>query len=299
MAAEGVLDPSTPSSADPFDRSIVRVWNRAYLGHPDRDELLDTMAPEYVEVVDRRLRRGETFDREAMADLLASDVRIEWSVVALLGDRAGLCRVRIVYDPQDPNTNDDEGLRVSWCDRSGRMQGGARHDHDDIDGALETLWSKYREQCAQDGVEPVDNAAARTVLRWAALLNLGESDAATALHAADFEIENRRPGETPEESSSLRESIPRNIASGWRLHPTVLAVSGDQRALVHATWVAPVDDPGAIPYRVDRLWVNEVDADGRFSRTVLFAPDRLDDARSHLEQAVSYTHLTLPTIYSV
>ncbi len=279
---------SDAPSWDPLDSPLGRTY-RVTRALPPSDERLREWHNDDLVYTDHRAGLRATLSPEALAradaEVVSDHWSWEWTDLAVLGDRAGLARMVLRYlhgDADEPFAS--EALWVNTVDADGRFVTNDVFDADDIDAALDLLWERYHEHCVEDGVEPVDNLAARGLVRQAVYFNLGQPNPATDSFSPEHVTVDHSPGEPDLDLGEW----PRLIlgSEGWTAMPKPLETAGDHCALIVARLSALAED-GVEPFYYEQLSVVSVGSDGHVLRADAYRLEQHDEARAELHRRTS------------
>ncbi len=214
------------------------------------------------------------------------------STVAILGQRAALVHWSLEHKYSEHTEETEEvdeffetsGLSVLSVDSFGRVRWVDRYEVEQVEEAIDKLWERYHEHCVEDGVEPVDNLAARGQVRSAVYFNLGQPNRATDRVSPEYVTVDHRPGEPDLDLGGLQRLM--LGSEGWTAMPKPIETAGDHCALIVARLSAPAED-GVEPFYYEQLSVVSVGSDGHVLRADAYRLEQHDEARAELHRRTS------------
>ncbi len=211
--------------------------------------------------------------------------RVAFEPVAIRGDRHAL--IRQLFTSKDFEI---EALVLCELDENGRMKYTALFDTNDVDVASRELDERFLEKhdkSTPDKSTPDElrNATSNVFTRVLNAFEARDWDALGDLYADDFHVESRRVGlghEASGREGSLEGWIAAADVGATRADATVVATRGDHLALTQVRFRD--DDQSPQAFTTDVLFLNELDAEGRIVKALLFDADDWDSAFAELDE---------------
>jgi DNA-binding SARP family transcriptional activator len=293
------VQPSTPAEPEApqveLDNACVRVCQRlvAAIDREDWDEFERLFAPE-GSVESRRTIVGFTqtdlpsgeFSHAQRRILETGDLRFDYAVIAVRGERLALTRLQLRTKDVTPGAPQDELLQLYGLDQEGRIALQMWWDIDDMDAAiaeLDAVQARFEE--GDPGARRLENAASQVAERYLAQFAARNWDAMAELLTDDFSNDDRRRvvGASMQHGRDASINDMRAIADLWTttVFSTVIATRGERLTLMRFGFSD--SNQGSDAFISDILGVAEITAHERVAAFVAFDADDIDAAFGELD----------------